>query len=155
MYLLLGANAGDRARALAQAVERLEEAGVRIGRRSSVWETEPRYFARQAWFLNQVVEGETGLLPRQLLARIKKIERAMGRRRGPRHGPREIDIDILLYGQAVVRTEELVIPHPGLEERRFALEPLAELAPDLRHPVSGRSVREMLAGVRGQGARRV
>ena len=90
----------------------------------------------QAWFLNQVVEAETALFPMQLLTRIGRIERELGRVRTVRKRPRTIDIDILLYGAAVVQTARLEIPHPRMAERRFVLAPLAELAPDLRHPVT-------------------
>ena len=155
VYLLLGANLGDRHAALADAAARLSAAGARVLRSSSVYETEPQYLKEQPWFLNQVVEAETALFPRQLLARIHKIERAMGRKPGLRNSPRLIDIDILLFGQAVVATADLEIPHPRLEERRFALEPLAELAPGLRHPATGRTTREMLAGVKDQLVRKL
>ena len=95
-------------------------------------------------FLNLVVEGETSLAPAELLAAIGRIERELGRVRDVPKGPRTIDIDILYYGSEVVRTRELEIPHPRIAERRFVLAPLAELAPELRDPVSGRTVREML-----------
>jgi 2-amino-4-hydroxy-6-hydroxymethyldihydropteridine diphosphokinase len=102
-----------------------------------------------------VVEAETDLFPKQLLARLQKIERQLGRKRIRPKGPRTIDIDILLYGEAVIATDELTVPHPRMEERRFVLEPLAELGPDLRHPVTRRTVREMLRAVAGQQVRRV
>jgi 2-amino-4-hydroxy-6-hydroxymethyldihydropteridine diphosphokinase len=109
----------------------------------------------QPWFLNQVIECETELFPRQLLARLQKIERALGRKRTIAKGPREIDLDILLFGDAVVKAPELEVPHPRLAERRFVLEPLAELAPDKRHPGTRRTVREMLAGVANQVVRKI
>jgi 2-amino-4-hydroxy-6-hydroxymethyldihydropteridine diphosphokinase len=98
----------------------------------------------QRWFLNLVIEAETSLFPQQLLLRTGRIERELGRTRTIAKGPRTIDIDILLHGKAVVHTAKLEIPHPRMAERRFVLAPLAELAPDLRHPVTHQTVREML-----------
>jgi 2-amino-4-hydroxy-6-hydroxymethyldihydropteridine diphosphokinase len=131
VYLALGSNLGDRQANLSAAIAKLEEQGIHTLRQSSLYETEPHGIRNQPWFLNQVVEAETRLLPRQLLLRIKKIERAMGRVPTVRNGPRPIDIDILLYERAKVKTAGLEIPHPRMLERRFVLEPLAELAPDL------------------------
>jgi 2-amino-4-hydroxy-6-hydroxymethyldihydropteridine diphosphokinase len=102
-----------------------------------------------------VMECETDLFPRQLLARLRKIERAMGRKRTIAKGPREIDLDILLFGDVVMKAPELEIPHPRLQERRFVLEPLAELAPDKKHPGTRRTVRDMLAGVASQVLRKI
>jgi 2-amino-4-hydroxy-6-hydroxymethyldihydropteridine diphosphokinase len=153
-YLGLGSNLGDRELHLAEARRRLECERLTVKRASSLWETEPRDFPDQPWFLNQVLEIETDLYPRQLLQHAQRIEREMGRVPGRPKGPRVIDIDILLYGSAVVHAAELDIPHPRLEQRRFVLEPLAELAADLRHPVSRRTVREMLSAVAGQQVRR-
>jgi 2-amino-4-hydroxy-6-hydroxymethyldihydropteridine diphosphokinase len=153
-YLGLGSNLGDRNANLADAVTRLAGESVRVLRASSIWETEPRDVRDQPWFLNQVIEVESDLLPRQLFQRIQRIEREMGRQRRTPKGPRLIDIDILLYGNAVVKSDDLEIPHPRMAERRFVLEPLAELAPDLHHPVSKRAVRELLAEVAGQTAKK-
>ena len=143
-YLSLGSNLGDREANLREAIERLEAPDVHVVRTSPVYETEPVDYTDQPWFLNLVVEAETGLLPRRLLSRINKIERTLGRVRTMAKGPRTIDIDILLYGQAVVRTAALEIPHPRMAERRFVLAPLADLAPGLRHPLTHQTVREML-----------
>ena len=104
----------------------------------------PAATAPQRWFLNLVVEAATELLPMRLLARTARIERELGRIRTVRNGPRTIDIDILLYGNSVVRTARLEIPHPRMAERRFVLAPLADLSPGLRHPITNRTVREML-----------
>lgn len=139
VYFSLGSNVGDREAHLAEAVRRLD--AIRI---SPIYETEPVDCAPQAWFLNLVVEAETALFPMQLLSHIGRIERDMGRVRVTPKGPRTIDIDILFYGRAIIRTARLEIPHPRMAERRFVLAPLADLVPDLRHPVSGRKVREML-----------
>jgi 2-amino-4-hydroxy-6-hydroxymethyldihydropteridine diphosphokinase len=144
IYLGLGSNLGDRALNLRRAVEKLESSDLRITRLSPLYETEPMDYRQQPWFLNQVAEGETGLFPVQLLSRVGRVERALGRVRGIPKGPRVIDIDILFFGQAVVRTPRLEIPHPAIAERRFVLVPLADLAPSLRHPVSHLTVREML-----------
>jgi 2-amino-4-hydroxy-6-hydroxymethyldihydropteridine diphosphokinase len=149
-YIGLGSNLGDRAENLRQAIAHLAAPDLRVGRASSVYETEPRDVPDQPWFLNQVVEIETSLFPRQLLARMLKIERDMGRQRIAGKGPRTIDLDILLYGRAVVTAPDLEIPHPRMPERRFVLEPLAELSPDLRHPQTKRTIQEMLSKVAGQ-----
>jgi 2-amino-4-hydroxy-6-hydroxymethyldihydropteridine diphosphokinase len=156
-YLSLGSNLGDRKQSLARAVERLDAAGVRVVRRSSLYETEPVGMQTGEWFLNCVVEVETELMPLLLLRTVKRIERELGRRApaGPAPEPRPIDIDILLYGDHVVRMPELDLPHPRLAERRFVLEPLRELAPDWRHPQTGETAAEMLAALTGQAVRRL
>ena len=154
-YLSLGSNLGDRERYLDEALRLLEDADLTIVRRSSLYETEPRDFANQPWFLNLVVEAETRLFPRLLLTRIQKIEGQLGRRRMVPKGPRTIDIDILLFGHFVMETAGLVIPHPRMLERRFVLEPLAEICPDLRHPVTGLPIRALLNGVSSQKVTKV
>jgi 2-amino-4-hydroxy-6-hydroxymethyldihydropteridine diphosphokinase len=154
VYLGLGSNLGDRAATLAAAIQKLDSPEFRFMRASGLYETEPMGLKEQPWFLNQVAEFQTTLFPRQLLQRTKKIENELGRRRGIRNGPRTLDIDILLYGSAIVRSEELEIPHPRFRERRFVLAPLAELNPDLRDPVSGQQVKALLASLTGQAIRR-
>jgi 2-amino-4-hydroxy-6-hydroxymethyldihydropteridine diphosphokinase len=153
VYLSLGSNMGEREEHLREALRRLETIEVRVLRKSSVYETEPQDMHDQPWFLNLVVEIETEFFPMQLLAWTQKIERDMGRERLTPKGPRTIDIDILFYGRAVVDTPKLAIPHPRLAQRRFVLEPLGELAPDLRHPVDCKTVREMLTATQGQRLR--
>jgi 2-amino-4-hydroxy-6-hydroxymethyldihydropteridine diphosphokinase len=134
VYLSLGSNLGDRALQIKKALKRLEEEGVRITRRSSMYETEPVEFHKQGWFLNCAVETETELTPRQLLRVVRTIEKELGRKRVVRSGPRTLDIDILIYGDTLLRGEELEIPHPRMAQRRFVLVPMAEVAPALRHP---------------------
>ncbi|HMD48664.1 MAG TPA: 2-amino-4-hydroxy-6-hydroxymethyldihydropteridine diphosphokinase, partial [Bryobacteraceae bacterium] len=126
VYLSLGSNLGDREARLREAVARLDAAEVQVLRRSPVYETEPQDVKDRGWFLNAVIEAETELFPMQLLGRTQKIERELGRLRLKPGGPRTIDIDILLYGHAVVHTPQLEIPHPRMTSRRFVLEPLAQ-----------------------------
>ena len=154
VYLSLGSNVGNREEMLQQAVRLLASAAFRITRMSSVYETEPQDVRGQPWFLNMVLEAETTLFPRQLLGRIQKVEQQLGRRRLAPKGPRTIDIDILLFGTAVIDTTGLTVPHPRMAERRFVLEPMTELAPDLRHPVLRRTMRELLGTIRRQTVRR-
>ena len=146
-YLSLGSNLGDRVHYLEEAIRLLQEDEVTVLRRSSLYETEPRDVPNQPWFLNLVIEVETALFPRRLLSRIKRVESRLGRKRITNKGPRTIDIDIVLFGRFVVDAPDLTIPHPRMGERRFVLEPLAELTPDLRHPVTHETMREMLARV--------
>ena len=158
VYLSLGSNLGDRRSSLEAAIERLAGVGT-VQAVSSFYETKPVEFTEQPDFLNCAVALETEKMPRQLLKALLGVERDMGRRRPragqPRvKGPRTIDIDILLFGNSVVETPELTIPHPALHERRFALEPLAEIAPEARHPVLKRTVREMLNAVPTGGVRK-
>src|SRR5215470_2276052 len=134
VYLSLGSNLGDRQHNLEAALEKLPARDFLIERVSSVYETEPMDTNDQRWFLNLAVEAATELFPMQLLWRIAKVENALGRVRTVRNGPRTIDIDILLYSRAVIRSPVLEVPHPRMAQRRFVLAPLAELAPDLRHP---------------------
>ena len=151
----LGSNVGAREEMLQTAIDRLQSPELRIVRASSIYETEPQGRRNQRWFLNLVVEAETDLFPRQLLGRIAKIEQELGRRRMMANGPRTIDIDILFYGNFVVETPGLKIPHPRFAERRFVLAPMVELAPELRDPVSRRTMRELLPGMAGQAVRKV
>ena len=142
VYLSLGSNLGDRAANLRAATDSLAALGEVLSV-SSFYETEPVELTSQPWFLNCAVALATDKMPRQLLGSLLNIEQSMGRRRLQPKGPRIIDIDILLFGNSVVDTGALTIPHPAMHERRFVLEPLAEIAPEVRHPVLKRTVREM------------
>jgi 2-amino-4-hydroxy-6-hydroxymethyldihydropteridine diphosphokinase len=153
-YLGLGSNVGDRLANLHGAVSRLREtAGVEVLRASSIYETEPvGEVTEQRDFYNAVLEVETTLTPQALLAACKEIERGLGRQPGgPRHAPRPIDLDLLLVEGATLAEEQLVLPHPGLAQRRFVLEPLVELQPDLALP-DGTELATLLGGV-GHGQR--
>lgn len=157
VYISLGSNVGSRETEIASALRRIEGSGIRILRRSSLYETEPRDFVHQPWFLNQVVEGQTHLAPEALLELLLAIEREGGRDRtsAPPRGPRTIDLDVLLYGEAVIETPALSVPHPRLHERRFVLDPLLELRPDLVHPGTRKMLSSYLDAVRTQQVRRI
>ncbi|MCL6614794.1 MAG: 2-amino-4-hydroxy-6-hydroxymethyldihydropteridine diphosphokinase [Firmicutes bacterium] len=142
VFLGLGANLGDRAANLAAAREALAPA-VRVTRASRLYESEPVGLRAQPLFLNQVVEGETELRPVALLSYLKEIERRIGREPGPRYGPRPIDLDLLFFGDWVMATSELTIPHPRFRERSFVLAPLFEIAPDLRDPLTGERIGDL------------
>jgi 2-amino-4-hydroxy-6-hydroxymethyldihydropteridine diphosphokinase len=147
-YIGLGANLGEREQMLRLALEKLaSEPSIELVAASSLRETEPEDFLDQPRFLNGAAEIETDLSPRQLLARLQLIECELGRRRaGPRFGPRVIDLDLLLYGSETVSEPGLEVPHPRLHLRRFALEPLRELNPELKVPGKG-TVTALLAGL--------
>jgi 2-amino-4-hydroxy-6-hydroxymethyldihydropteridine diphosphokinase len=142
-YLSLGSNMGDRENHLRQAIARLQTQG-RVVSISSFYETEPVEFTDQAWFLNGAVALETTETPEQLMAELLQIEQQMGRQRIRKKGPRTIDIDILLFGDTILDSPALTIPHPAMHLRRFVLEPLGEIAPEVQHPVLKKTIRELL-----------
>ena len=152
-YVALGSNLGDRAGNLLLAVRGMMEASLVVTRVSSIYETEPVSEIEQPSFLNMVVElGNPLPAPEQVMARLLRIEFALGRTREVKDGPRTIDLDLLLYGDLRSDTEFLKLPHPFLHERRFVLEPLAEIAPRLVHPTLKRSAAELLESLENKSA---
>ena len=144
VYLALGSNLGDRRENLRQAVASLSPQ-MTVKAKSHIYETPPWGYADQPMFLNQVVKAQTYLEPEPLIKHIKRLENALGRRESFRNGPRSIDIDILFYDDLVLDTPVLTIPHPRLHERGFVLLPMMDIATDLVHPVTQKSIREMAA----------
>jgi 2-amino-4-hydroxy-6-hydroxymethyldihydropteridine diphosphokinase len=144
VYLSLGSNVGDRAENLREAIAALNVAAVRVQKVSSIYETEPVDLRKQPWFLNCVVEAQTELAPLDLLRALHAIEARMGGKKRVAKGPRLIDLDILLMGEEMIDTPELQVPHPRMHLRRFVLVPLAEIAPQLRHPLSRLTAAGML-----------
>jgi 2-amino-4-hydroxy-6-hydroxymethyldihydropteridine diphosphokinase len=152
VYVSLGSNLGDRAGNLRTAIGELGAAGVEMERVSSVYETEPVDYLDQPWFLNIVAQGITNVSPRDLLRAIREIEKRMGSQKLIAKGPRLIDIDMLLYGAQKIDSPELQVPHPRMLQRRFVLQPLAEIAPDLTHPSWSGTLVEQLKALRDPSA---
>ncbi len=152
VYLALGSNLGDRLANLKQAIAALPPQ-MEVKAKSRVYETPPWGYADQPMFLNQVIKANTYLEFELLLKHIKRLEIALGRKPSFKNGPRLIDLDILFYDDLVLETPSLVIPHPHVHERGFVLMPLMDIAPDLVHPVSKKSVREMIASCDVSGIR--
>ena len=157
VFLALGSNLGNRERNLQSAVELLPAHNISVKTCSSLYETEPQDVTDQPWFLNMAIECETAFFPLQLLAVLQQIECNLGRTRAGSvlRGPRIIDIDILLFGKTRLKTPELTIPHPRMLERRFVLEPLLEIALDVRYPGTGERLSKRLAALRGQAVKRI
>ena len=153
VYLALGTNLGDRSANLKDAIAALPPTLSAL-ESSPVYETAPWGVTDQPAFLNMVVRGKTEYAPRELLKQLKLLETQLGRLPSIRYGPRKIDIDLLFYDDQILNTPELSIPHPGVPARSFVLVPLADLAPELVHPVSGKTIRQLLAEVNTDGVLR-
>lgn len=153
-YIGIGSNLGDKAARCREAAERMGRIpGCRVQAVSGLYRTEPVGVTEQDWFLNGVAALETDLEAGELLNRLLAVERDMGRVRCGKWGPRTIDLDVLLFGSDILDLVELKVPHPHMHLRRFVLVPMVELAPDLRHPVQGKTMSELLCGVSHDGQR--
>jgi 2-amino-4-hydroxy-6-hydroxymethyldihydropteridine diphosphokinase len=136
---------GERPQFLKEAIEKIAESDkISIRRVSSVYESQPVGYENQGWFLNLVVEVQTSFEPVPLLEHLLSVEEQMGRKRGKKWGPRNIDLDMLFYENHIIDSDRLTVPHPRMHQRRFVLEPLAQIAPEFLHPLLGKSVRELL-----------
>ncbi len=151
-FLGLGSNVGEREKYLARAAAGLKKVkDTRVVWASSVYETDPVGKTDQPKFLNAALEIETALPPKELFAEVKSLEERLGRTTTVRWGPREIDIDILMYDGVVFKDDQLTVPHPEMEKRKFVLVPLKEIAPDLVHPISGMTMEELVAACTDAG----
>jgi dihydroneopterin aldolase/2-amino-4-hydroxy-6-hydroxymethyldihydropteridine diphosphokinase len=142
-YLCLGSNLGDRKSNIKRALEEIGKSGINIVRKSSLYETEPTGIKAQPLFFNLCAEAETALAPRALLAAVKSVEASLGRQKTMKWGPRIIDIDILFYDNIILKDEGLVIPHPEIENRKFVLVPMSEIAADFVHPALKITIKEL------------
>jgi 2-amino-4-hydroxy-6-hydroxymethyldihydropteridine diphosphokinase len=152
IFLSLGSNIGDREKNLRAAIAALPELGVKLKKVSSIYETEPVDLLEQPWFLNCVVEGETTVPPAALLKKLRELERQMGSKKVVPRGPRLIDLDILVYSEQTIDSPELQVPHPRMHLRRFVLAPLAEIAPELKHPSWSGNAAQLLAALDDKSA---
>jgi 2-amino-4-hydroxy-6-hydroxymethyldihydropteridine diphosphokinase len=145
-YVGIGSNLGDRAGNILMAVRGMLNAGLAVSRLSQIYETEPVETFAQPSFLNMVAELRADALPppEELMSRLLELEESLGRTRNLTRGPRTIDLDLLLYGNETRATQALTLPHPRLHQRRFVLEPLADLAPDFLHPTLNKTISELL-----------
>ena len=143
VHIGIGSNMGERRESVFKALEALKQKGVHVTKVSSLYETEPWGVKEQPAFINMALEGETDLLPGELLAALKDIEREMGRDSVMRWGPRIIDLDVLFYDDIILERDDFRVPHPLLHERSFVLDPLCDIAPDKEHPVLKKSVRQL------------
>ncbi len=145
VYIGIGSNIGDRKENCRKAIKLLKENGIAIKKQSSMYETEPWGVKDQPKFINMAIEVETDKKPEKLLRILKEIEKEIGRAESVKWGPRVIDLDILFYDDMILKTQDLKIPHPLMHERAFVLKPLGEIAPDKKHPVTGKTIKEMAA----------
>ena len=147
-YISIGSNLGDREENCKQALRLLQANGILIKKQSRMYETEPWGIKDQPKFINMAVEVETDKKPEELLRVLEEIEKEIGRTETVKWGPRVIDLDILFYDDLILKTPDLEIPHPLLHERGFVLKPLSEIAPDKKHPVTGKTVKEMIENLK-------
>ena len=147
IFIGIGSNLGDKEKNIRKAISLLKER-CKILKLSSLYETEPVGYKNQNWFLNCAVQIKTGLKPQELLKFILSIENKLGRIRAIKNGPRTIDLDILFYGNKIIKTKNLAIPHPRLHKRLFVLKPLADICPDFVHPVLNKSIDKLRLAIR-------
>ena len=147
-YISIGSNLGDREENCRQAIKLIEKNGIAVRKQSRMHETEPWGIKDQPKFINMAIEVETDKEPEELLRVLKEIEKEIGRKETTKWGPRVIDLDILFYDDLILKIPGIEIPHPLLHEREFILKPLSEIAPDKKHPVTGKTVKEMLENLK-------